>query len=485
MSKWAALSGSNQAIWGAVAMVAVVAIGSGFYISNRAGQLPADLQSDVALSGEVDQSSEKVTDKKDDDTYRAAQTAAVTEDRDVSKVSEAAPELPETQSAPTIDEVRLESDGLAVIAGRAAPGSTISVLVDGEENMKVKADSRGSFAAVTVIATKADAQELTIVQGDGDNKIESLEQVILAPTKIVTVPAEDVATTLDTDLSEDKDIKDAASPEAASDQMDTPQIAGASDSAAVQQGETASADVTQTGGAMSEVPASDATADQSAQTVTEVAQDTETSTPSVDLAGQSGTEMASLQEDESTPVDPNSGEQRITILKSTPDGVEVLSNSQPQVLENISIDTISYSDTGDVQLAGRAQSEAKAVRVYVDNRRVIDLAVDPDGGWRGDLPAIDTGVYTLRVDQVDSSGDITSRVETPFKREDPQVLAEADDSAAAANQITVQTGNTLWAIARDRYGEGRLYVHVFEANKGSIRDPDLIYPGQIFALPNQ
>ena len=48
---------------------------------------------------------------------------------------------------------------------------------------------------------------------------------------------------------------------------------------------------------------------------------------------------------------------------------------------------------------------------------------------------------------------------------------------------TVQPGSTLWAIARDRYGEGEMYVRVFEANKDKIRDPDLIYPGQIFTVP--
>ena len=54
---------------------------------------------------------------------------------------------------------------------------------------------------------------------------------------------------------------------------------------------------------------------------------------------------------------------------------------------------------------------------------------------------------------------------------------------APATAITVQSGATLWAIARDRYGEGLLYVRVFEANRDTIRDPDLIYPGQVFALP--
>jgi nucleoid-associated protein YgaU len=48
----------------------------------------------------------------------------------------------------------------------------------------------------------------------------------------------------------------------------------------------------------------------------------------------------------------------------------------------------------------------------------------------------------------------------------------------------VQPGNTLWGISRERYGQGILYVQVFEANRDKIRDPDLIYPGQIFNLPD-
>ena len=37
--------------------------------------------------------------------------------------------------------------------------------------------------------------------------------------------------------------------------------------------------------------------------------------------------------------------------------------------------------------------------------------------------------------------------------------------------------------ARDTYGDGVLYVQVFEANKDKIKDPDLIYPGQVLRIP--
>ncbi|MBY0351428.1 LysM peptidoglycan-binding domain-containing protein, partial [Tabrizicola sp.] len=68
----------------------------------------------------------------------------------------------------------------------------------------------------------------------------------------------------------------------------------------------------------------------------------------------------------------------------------------------------------------------------------------------------------------------------------PQAPAAPASDAAAPPvpvTVTVQPGFTLWGIAQDRYGTGVMYVQVFEANRDKIRDPDLIYPGQVFAVP--
>lgn len=159
----------------------------------------------------------------------------------------------------------------------------------------------------------------------------------------------------------------------------------------------------------------------------------------------------------------------------------------PEVMSTVALDTITYDPEGEVILSGRAAGEG-FVRVYVDNQPVSHLPVDADGTWRTDLPEVDTGVYTLRIDEVDASGDVLSRIETPFQRENPEDIAAvmAEETAAPDFSVatrTVQPGNTLWAIAQERYGDGVLYVQVFEANRDRIRDPNLIYPGQVFVLP--
>ena len=110
------------------------------------------------------------------------------------------------------------------------------------------------------------------------------------------------------------------------------------------------------------------------------------------------------------------------------------------------------------------------------------------------MPEVDTGVYTLRIDEVNEAGQVTSRVETPFKREEPSVLAALDPQSTAQagtaprqniSVVTVQPGNTLWGIAKRNYGSGIMYVRVFNANRDRIRDPNLIYPGQVFSVPGQ
>ncbi|WP_226621359.1 LysM peptidoglycan-binding domain-containing protein [Alloyangia pacifica] len=174
-----------------------------------------------------------------------------------------------------------------------------------------------------------------------------------------------------------------------------------------------------------------------------------------------------------------------TVLLSDAGGVEVMQGAQPLAPGGVAIDAITYDDTGGVELSGRGNGEA-FLRVYLDNSEITTLQVAADGRWQVALPQVDAGTYTLRVDQIDAGGKVSARAESPFRREPPEKLAAAAAELPGAEEVsavTVQPGNTLWAIARERYGDGMAYVRLFEANKTQIRDPDLIYPGQIFDFP--
>jgi nucleoid-associated protein YgaU len=156
-------------------------------------------------------------------------------------------------------------------------------------------------------------------------------------------------------------------------------------------------------------------------------------------------------------------------------------------MATVALDAISYNDAGEVFLAGRATGGG-TVQVYIDNVAVAVDRVDDSGAWDSGLPDVPPGIYTMRVDQVADDGTVISRIETPFQREAPAALAAAmadqtGDGFGGVAVKTVQPGNTLWAIARERYGDGVMYVSVFAANADRIRNPDLIYPGQVFVLP--
>jgi nucleoid-associated protein YgaU len=194
-------------------------------------------------------------------------------------------------------------------------------------------------------------------------------------------------------------------------------------------------------------------------------------------------------------------------LLVSPEGVSVVeSGSAPAAPAlPISIETIAYGVAGEVNLSGMAGLGAK-LRIYLDEAPIAEALADDTGKWSATLADVAAGLHVLRVDEVDAAGAVVSRFETPFEREvATQELAAAEaeaaapevapasepatnepvtaDPAAAPITITVQPGFTLWAIARDTYGDGVLYVQVFEANRDKIKDPDLIYPGQVFTVP--
>jgi nucleoid-associated protein YgaU len=62
-------------------------------------------------------------------------------------------------------------------------------------------------------------------------------------------------------------------------------------------------------------------------------------------------------------------------------------------------------------------------------------------------------------------------------------LGDPEAQRFASGKAIIRRGDNLWTIARRVYGEGLKYTTIYQANTGQIRDPDRIYPGQVFDLP--
>ena len=65
----------------------------------------------------------------------------------------------------------------------------------------------------------------------------------------------------------------------------------------------------------------------------------------------------------------------------------------------------------------------------------------------------------------------------------PEVLAPKLESAEGA--VIIRRGDTLWRISRRVYGRGVRYTTIYLANQNQIRDPDRIWPGQVFDVPDK
>ncbi|UWR94605.1 LysM peptidoglycan-binding domain-containing protein [Phaeobacter inhibens] len=464
-----------------------------------------------------------------------------------------------TLGAPQMDLARFETDGSGMVAGRATPGAVVSLLLDGNVVEQLTVPSDGSFVLFTRVAPSARPQVISLEAALGEAVLPSDAQFILAPVAPVVVAetqlaegqvAEEAAT--DEQASGEQttgeqvtgqpaaDVASAAAPEGDRPAVDTAdadtklsgaQAASDSDTAvavaALAEAAQEAADApdlptaqASEAGSASEEPAVAATAADGSdvtqgETVT-ASNDTQVLETQVAAAtGESGdeaqdaapaqvSEAGATQSDE-TPAAvtaPVTAPEQRAVLRSDASGVTLVQPPTPTLAdapETVALDTISYDAEGAVVLSGRVRSDA-VVRAYLDNAAVADLPVDEEGRWSGVLPDVAPGIYALRLDALDGEGKVLSRLETPFKREAPEVLqpsleatatdATSPDAAPTGAKplvrlVTVQEGDTLWAISRERYGDGLLYVRVFDANREAIRDPDLIYPGQVFSVPVQ
>ncbi len=146
----------------------------------------------------------------------------------------------------------------------------------------------------------------------------------------------------------------------------------------------------------------------------------------------------------------------------------------------LSIDTFDILPNGQVAMSGSGTAGG-ATRIYIDDRFAGETRADAQGYWQllVDAPvAMDAEApLRLRADHVLAEGQVELRVEQILQ---PGALPVLE---GGVQSLIVRPGNNLWSVARKVYGAGTQYSLIFQANANQIRDPDLIYPGQVFVLP--
>lgn len=161
-------------------------------------------------------------------------------------------------------------------------------------------------------------------------------------------------------------------------------------------------------------------------------------------------------------------------------GARKAHNSSQKVKQSyqLSVESIDYDDAGKITVGGKAAKNSR-LHLYIDNKLVGAATAQSMGQWHiSPEDNLSPGLYSLRADRIDEKGIVIERVETRFARAAP--LKKGLNKGV----VLVKTGNSLWRIAREAYGSGIQYTVIFEANQGQIRNPDLIYPGQVFFVPS-
>ena len=428
----------------------------------------------------IDQKSDPVSEtgeasEKIEDDVKSQEAEVITE----KSTDKAASEEKVTIYPPKLETVRIDDDGTALVAGMAYPGSILEILVDEEVVESITLGQDGNFAVLFDIELKDRPQVISIRSIDGETVLVSDETMIVAP-KIIELAQADPADNQTQKQSEgaENSTEVGVSPKEKSET--TSEENSSNDLAA----ETDLEEETEKAAEANNISNDNVDKADLTNKTPQLAQPTEEKI-------EEDVQQILTQEPSDSDLIPNTVSNKAeqpTVLLADSEGVKVVQSGKtgPNVMTDVMFDTINYSKDGDVAVTGRGTPES-IVHFYLDNSPVASTAVDQTGYWSADLSDVEAGVYTLRLDQLDQSGKVSSRIESPFKREDRSVLVDQMQdiaSPARINVITVQPGNTLWAISRERYGRGILYVQVFDANKDKIRDPDLIYPGQIFDLPD-
>ncbi len=364
--------------------------------------------------------------------------------------------------APTFDVVRIEGNGSAVIAGKAVAGAKVEIVHGSIVLGETTAGADGTFAIVLNDPLKPGDYQIVLRSTAPDGVVATSEQ-----TAVISVP----------EKADGQVLAMVEEPGKPAELLTVPESQKKEPDAAGQQAAEQPAEASGENAAPKPAPEGEQAEPQAAAPAAE--QPAEANKPA-----------------------------------ATPEPVTTVAGPKV-VVEAVEI------DGSKVFVAGLADPGRK-VRAYANDMLLGDAVTSPDGHFLVEAQRnLEVGQYSVRVDALDAEGKVVARATVPFEREPGEAIAAVAPQAAksapagtdnsaqpataapaggeqagvpetaapklehADGAVIIRRGDSLWRISRRVYGHGIRYSTIYLANQKQIADPDKIWPGQVFTVPEK
>ncbi len=412
-----------------------------------------------------------------------------------------------TPAPPVFDLLRVEPNGDMVVAGVAQPGAELELVTGAETLTNTTANDRGEFVAILDVPLEPGDYEIVLRATGPDGVVMSSEETAIVsipengtdgvialveapgePSRLITVPETEIAQAEEQPAESEQEAEAEVAQEPEGTESETPAV----ETAEVEQPE-----------AEAEKPV-EAT-DQKIRI-----EAVEIDGPTVFVAGAAapGTKLRVYANEILLGDTEASAQGRflIEVNRDLPVGDYII---RADALASNGADVVMRAAVPFTRSAGE---KLAAVAVPVaprlpDEAPQIETVVPASGSTDSSVEA-STEQDTTQAAAADSSAQNTGQSGTQqaasANSESEATLAPTDQSASTEtasaqvqgttldqpltpveNSVVIRRGDTLWHISRRVYGRGIKYTTIYRANEDQIRDPDMIWPGQVFALPEK
>ena len=163
------------------------------------------------------------------------------------------------------------------------------------------------------------------------------------------------------------------------------------------------------------------------------------------------------------------------VFRSDVENIDML--NLEKLNDAITLDFLSYSPPGLIIMSGRTISNTE-IEILKSSEVLGKTKSNENGVWKFIINKNDANEEISIKTTISGETLILTYDEAEIKKRFKNTNFEFYD-----DRIIVQKGNSLWRIARKTLGGGIFYTEIYKNNLAKIKNPNLIYPGQVFNIP--